>query len=170
MSDIKVIEGLSWWEVARQVDEEGKRFAFKCQGEWTAAIVHKESNVLAYLELKRQVAIIDDTKPEIDWDGFDWDFFNQYEGVKMVMSGGNNPYIMATNKDIAEFVGQLAPSPFYYWPGGKQPVPDNVEVEVEDVFEDDAENVNSERQTLAARGVRWNSDRLVSFRLTGKVL
>jgi hypothetical protein len=167
MSDIKVVEGLPWWEVARQVEEEGKKCACRWNNGRGGWIKRSHSK---WDPQEMDYAIIDDTKPEIDWGGFDWVFFNQYEGVKMIMSGGNNPYIMATNKDIAEFVGQLAPSPFYYWPGGKQPVPDNVEVEIEGVFEDDAENVNRERQTLAARGVRWNSDRVVSFRLTGKVL
>ena len=125
MSDIKVIDGLEPWEVMRRASE-GEKWCARVDScdEWLESADQSHVCLLETM-LSIDVAIIDTTTPEIDWDGFDWAFFGEYGGLRI-----NGNRLAFDSADFQWITAELRESPFYYWPGGEQPVPDNVEVEV----------------------------------------
>jgi len=132
MSNIKVIEGLEPWEVMKRASE-GEAWAFKHQDNFW-----KESKGIKTLagciSNAYPVAIIDTTTPEIDFNDpkWNWDFFNQYGGLKVTMREARGGYFNSVaSMPTAAGIHELRESPFYYWPGSDEgaPVPDNVEVE-----------------------------------------
>jgi len=119
--NIKVIEGLEPWEVMKRASE-GEAVAL-----WLAASKQwVDASLCGCLKWDDKVAIIDTTTPEIDFDEFYWDFFGLYGGVLLAKDGVQiDTETLWSNTDNIT----ILESPFYYWPGGEQPVPDNVEVE-----------------------------------------
>ena len=107
---------------------------------------------------------------EIDWDGFDWDFFNRYGGIGVIFPDGPDMLLenIKSPKDVNSADIMLRESPFYYWAGGEQPVPDKVEVEL--IYRD----VDKESDKWPAGERQWglyDSNRdIIAFKLTGIVL
>jgi len=174
---MKVIEGMKPSEVLKAVEDGETKLAWfnSVTEKWVEwkGVTPTVEDVAQAIGCKYKVGVIDDSKPVIDWDGFDWEFFNQWDGVHVAEPEEvrfHQRHWTFNTAPPPSCDSTLVASPFYPWFGGKQPVPDGVEVEIVDVFEDDADNVDRERQALAARDVRWNSDRLIAFRLTGRVL
>jgi len=167
MGSIKVIEGLKPWEVMKAFEEgKGVAFAFKGGCDWSV------NECPTWNWVAMDYAVIDDSHPVIPWDEFDWEFFNQYGGL-LVIYCGQERMRKHTNSDAA-YDGLLA-SPFYPWFGGKQPVPDCVEVEIEKVTINYsacnvATSISRKHETMQAKDVVWDWRNIVAFRLTGNVL
>jgi hypothetical protein len=167
---IKVIEGLEPWEVMKAVSEGGQVvWLNSVTGEWVPWIGEVTQESVAHaIGVRYEVAIIDDTKPEIDWGAFDWGFFEQYGGLP-VINLNSKQTIVRPPIGISSWVPDE--SPFYYWPGGDRPVPGNVEVEV--VFR----GGGTDRGGNTAASSRWsrcwendNSEHdIIAFRITGVV-
>lgn len=174
---IKVIEGLPWYEVARQVEEEGKRFVFRLDAASLANLKlsnngwnHGDSTV----EIKKghlEFGIVDESKPVIDFDGFEWEFFEPYGGVCILVDGCAFRVYGKDHAFIKTEVVTLRESPLYPWVGGECPVPGNVEVTVT--------NRNGFEFTLPAFQCNFehkydepskHGNDIINFRLTGKVL
>jgi hypothetical protein len=110
-----------------------------------------------------EVAIIDEA---LDWGKFDWNFFNQYGGVRAfnrevyISLHGEESYILLHgDEELDDFT--LRESPLYYWPGSEAPpVPDNVEVQV--IWD------SRGYDTGPASTFSWG--RVCAFKLTGRVL
>lgn len=181
MSKIKVIEGMEPDEVMRAHRVEGKRIAQDYKGGTDWSEIYYEP---LWNWAKCDYAVIDDSQPEIDWDGFDWDFFNQYGGLPFEskfaedMDGSKTKLLANSALDISDYgLTSLRPSPFYHWPGGKQPVPDNVEVEIKYIAIYSEIHSKIITTTIKACDIEWehgiaeNLDGdVIAFRLTGRVL
>ena len=158
MSKIKIVEGLKSWEVMKRASE-GEPVAVRdaASEPWRRVVC------ACWNWLESQYAIIDTTAPEIDWSGFDFEFFNQYGGLPVK----RGEHVMRLRGPVAserssEFI--LHESPFYYWPGGDTaPVPDNVEVEV----------VRGDHMHLLGTKMSWHiteqANAIIAFRITGNV-
>ena len=157
---MKIIEGLKPWEVMQQHDEEGKRVACRVmpRGSWELAELPSWNWAAA------TYAIIDDTATVIDWEGFNWEFFNQYGGLPVFGNDSEKAYTYGGH--IKSATWELRESPFYPWLGGECPVPGNVEVEI--VLR------GGNRKTHSAESLYWvnngRPDEIIAFRLTGRVL
>lgn len=160
---IKVIEGMKPSDVVVKVIE-GKRWAFDWDDGWEEG--HTIQSLGKAIDDGIEVAIIDEEAmlpPTIEWDKFDWHFFNQYGGLKIDTDLGTLYTRRAEDCDRWEYF-HLDESPFYYWPGGECPVPGNVEVEI----------VYRDGDKLTSMPVfRWwhkqTDGDIIAFRLTGKV-
>jgi hypothetical protein len=159
MSDIKVIEGLKPWEVMKRASE-GEPVAAMFRGSVDGKL--KEIGMCRWDWATYLFFIIDTSKPEFDWDGFNWDFFNQYGGLWV--DCGIETIQIDSAPSGTPAIGE---SPFYYWHGGEQPVPDNVEVE--GIYRE-----GDKGPQLKARDYHWQNDGadddIIAFRITGKVL
>lgn len=159
MSNIKVIEGLKPWEVMKRASEgEPVALWLKASKQWA------EATRVGVLNWSDKVAIIDTSTPEIDWDKVNWDFFNQYGGLNILFYGNKNDALLQRKPELSAIPHTtLSESPFYYWAGGEQPVPDNVEVEV----------VYRDGQIGIPKSIAWMhqgyQDDIIAFRLTGRV-
>ena len=164
MSDIKVIEGLEPLDVLNRAVT-GEKWATKHHGRWLETMPADRDtfgSICGYVSNGFEIAIIDTAAPSIDWDKFNWDFFYQYGGLPVVIDGMEYKIDSPTADSLRE-------SPFYYWPGGEQPLPDNVEVET--IWRDGAIEMS------VARDFEWSHFRaergmgdVIAFRLTGKVI
>ena len=172
MSDIKVIKNLKPWEVMRRAGE-GEPVAAVYLGSTEGALREEDCDVKmdwsAFIYY-----IIDTTTPEIEWDKFDWDFFKR--------SGFSG--LPVTYENITDCIGsppaypdicELRESPFYYWPGGEQPVPDDAGIKV--VLRNGSTHEGSASMWAKAWGdgatnpseISCNKDKdIISFKLTGK--
>ena len=163
MSDIKVIKGLEPWEVMKRAGD-GEPVAIRqrySNGDWRL-YSHKGFDFIHF-----EFAIIDTTTPSIDWDGFNWDFFNQYGGLRCNYDDGKRSIsIKETPADPEDLA--IVKSPSYYWPGGEQPVPDNVEIET--VWRDGSTMTEkaSDFEWAHFRSGRCMGD-TIAFKLTGRV-
>lgn len=173
MSDIRVIKGLEPWEILKRfADGEpvAVRYTYKPSrsGEWE----NKGGDIWDFAHF--EYAIIDTTTPAIEWDKFDWGFFDQFGGMLidcgLLRTCDNQEKAKDNNAGLRE-------SPFYYWPGGEQPVPDNVWVEV--VYrgsDDDSGPADSFQWEYAPEGAPMDDSLesalgdIVGFKLTGRVL
>ena len=100
--------------------------------------------------------------PEIDFSKFDWDFFGQHGGLLMISDYGQKEKF----QEKYRFKGwNLRESPFYYWAGGEQPVPDGVMVEAVFLLINSGERC---AEIHAAKDLDWKGFNLISFRLTGE--
>ena len=158
--DIKIVEGLEPWEVMKRASEgEAVALWLPASKQWV------DASVCGELKWGDMVAIIDTSTPEIDWDKFDWDFFNQYGGLPVLTPESRETRKQSEHQDLWT---NLRESPLYYWPGGEQPVPDGVEVDV--VFRD---GVTDDNLTRAGK-VRWSHlgsiGDIIAFKLTGRLL
>ena len=156
MSDIKVIKDLEPWEVLKRADE-GEPVAFYLLDTYAETGIETWSEMpelMGFNFCKAAYAIID-TTPEVEWDKFDWDVFNQYGGLMVGSVYGAAIIVRPTDCEPT-----IAESPLYYWPGGEQPVPGNVEVEYEMWG-------GSKIVIGPASAMRWSKGR---FKLTGRVL
>lgn len=171
MNDIKVIKDLAPCEVWRRANN-GEPVASRVDpskfpnldlqnNEWREVDTFNPAGLHTY-----EFAIIDTHTPDIDWDGFDWDFFNQYGGLMVEIGGGN--FSVSSMADATRNHDSYEPreSPPYYWPGGKQPVPDNVEVEYIRVDLQWGRFV--ERET--AGNFNWQAANVIAFKLTWRVI
>jgi len=156
---IKIIEDLEPWEVMRRACE-GKPVVYRAvhNGTW------REDKHPAWNWYQFNYAIIDTTEPVIDWSKFNYKFFNEY-GCLPVAYKGRSRFV--TNSVIQRDTSFcLRESPFYYWPGGKCPVPSNVEVEV--ILR------NAYKTVISAGNYRWTHTGkqadIIAFRLTGNFL
>lgn len=114
------------------------------------------------------VAIIDESQPEINWNGFDWEFFNQYGGLAVDSAGEHklDGFVHFCSNE-----NKLRESPFYPWFGGKCPVPGSCEVRIRFVYPLGHEGkIGIKEYTYAAKDVDWMDSANVAFRLTGRVL
>jgi len=169
MSDIKVVEGLEPWQVLERASEGEPVASLTMIGKWVEVFGWTTKSLAGRIADGRKIAIIDTTTPKTDFNDpkWNWDFFNQYGGVPVgwLCSVG-----YAKTAKITDGCS-LRESPFYYWPGGEQPVPDNVEVEVI------MRNYNSvaDTGTQQAHIFTWQHDSegmddIIAFKLTGRVL
>lgn len=165
---IKIIEGMRPWEVMKAADE-GNRVAFRGRvmengrpmppSEWC------EANTSALWDWKTyNYAIIDDSQPIIEWDKFDWEFFNQYGGLFVITEKFGGVLAMDANFSNDNATA-LQESPFYYWPGGECPVPRDVEVET---IYNNAAGGRTEMKSIA-KDIHWDDCDIIAFRLTGNV-
>ena len=127
-------------------------------------------------------AIIDDSQPELTaewWDGFDWEFFNQHDGIWAVNNYSHNDILHADDirltapSDLDDRNITLRKSPLYAWEGGKQPVPDNVEVIIEyrlQIHNNCSKIFERNRRTAIAANVVWDQDSIISFTITGNII
>lgn len=180
---IKIIEGLKLWEVMKRA-EEGEPWAYHpntviFKSHWTEVADQSITNLAAYIAQCWPVAIIDTTEPVIEWDKFDYDFFNQYGGLPLCSYDYEDSFFTnGSPEKIFDIMPVLRTSPFYCWQGGKCPVPGNVEVEV--IYRDD-----EDREKRKASDCRWTHSPksseeghdpdvfdcdIIAFRLTGNVL
>jgi hypothetical protein len=163
---IKVIEGLEPWEVLKRASE-GEPFAYRTDNRFpwrfTCGATHTRWNMSMF-----EFAIIDDTKPEIDWDAVNWEFFEQYGGLP-VINLNSKQTIVRPPIGISSWVPDE--SPFYYWAGGKFPVPGNVEVEV--VFRGGGTDRGGNTAASSRWDICWENDNsehdIIAFRITGVV-
>ena len=163
---IRVIEGLEKWEVIKRASE-GESWAYFDGLDWMKPSSQCESNLILLMN-RLDAAIIDTSTPEIDWSKFDWDFFNQYGGL-CIVTAENIAYKI--DEPPLSPLYDLSESPFYYWPGGECPVPDNVEVEVL------LRNGRSHKDTACGWGDSWEDGAvnlsddymldIIAFRITG---
>lgn len=178
---IKVIEGLEPLEVMKAASE-GKRVARlnECYvpARWVEWHGQKPTlfTMAQAVDNGYKIAIIDDSQPELTaewWRGFDWEFFNQWDGVHIqepeeVRYQQRHWTIQYAPLDNSGM--ELTKSPPYPWFGGKQPVPDNVEVEV--ICRDDTNYVGSAKEFARdwKRHTIKSALDIIAFRLTGRVL
>lgn len=166
---MKVIE-MPPWDVMKEVATNGKRFAIKTStGNWQAPSDNSRyTDIINWLVEGHGVALIDDSIPYVDWNDFDWTFFNQYGGIQ-ILFGDLKQYIMHPSKKER----QLCTSPFYHWPGGKCPTPPNVEIEVilrNGHRHTDRADYWDEAWDDGTMYPSTDSDRdIIAFRLTGEV-
>lgn len=114
-------------------------------------------------------AIIDTTAPQIQWEEFDYEFFNQYGGVKTAhVDEPTRKYVTKITPAIGDDL-VLRESPLYYWPGGKCPVPGNVEVDVVIRYTGDIGDLIAHSSKLDWGHGNVNRD-IIAFRITGNVL
>ncbi len=164
----KVIQGLDLGEILERAVG-GEPWAFldrdKEIPDWFKPTDQSFNNFCDYLKHNtgHPVAIIDTTTPEIDWDKFDWDFFNQYGGLPVKYPASQKVH----KKHPVQDNGKLRESPFYYWPRGEQPVPDNVEVEYIYMA---GRGWGRSPNICRADDFNWNGENVISFKLTGRVL
>jgi len=142
---MKVIPNMKPWEVMKAFEEDGKRVAARFLYE----DIFLNASEPGWNWGTYEYAIIDE--PKIDWDGFNWVFFDQY---------GGKDSLVAYDREGNE---ALLQSPFYPWFGSECPVPGNVEVEV-------CHN-GAEPFTVPAKDVNWVciKNRFFAFRITGRV-
>ncbi len=165
---MNIIEGLKPWEVMKAYEEDGKRVAYRMipNEEW------HDAPTPVWDWRRKNYAIIDDTAPVIDWDGFNWEFFNQYGGVLIKPDDSGLPSPTSVNHALpVGFDVQLREAPFYPWFGGECPVPGNAEVEV--VFMVLTRGIGGVMRnyiTGRADAINWADQNLIAFRLTGGVL
>ena len=171
MSDVKAIKGLAPWEVMRRASE-GEPWAYyygTLENRWIDAQEFDFERMCDMVVHGRKIAIIDTATPEIEWDKFDWDFFNQYGGLLIdcgLLFACDNPEKAKDNN------AELRESPLYYWPGGEQPLPDNIEVEVcksVAISINGAPSLHKNIDIGKAGSFHWD-DGVDIFKLTGKVL
>ena len=168
MSDIKVIEGLEIDAVVGRHIDNGCRVARyrATQKRWIEC--PNLMSILLAIRDGMDIAIIDTATPEIEWDKFDWDFFNQYGGLMVEIGGGNFSVSSMDDATRNHDSYELRESPFYYWLGGEQPVPDNIKIEI--ILRGGINKVST------AGGCDWShggvnpSADIIAFKLTGKVL
>ena len=173
-ANIKIVEGLLPWQVMKRASE-GEVVTYRRKrpsgievAEWVC------NNFPQFDWATNEYGIIDTSTPAIDWDKFDWDFFNQYGGLRCTYDDRKRSISLVAAPIDPEDLA-IVESPFYYWLGGEQPVPDMVEVEVErveGVVNCQFGNVERVKQVLIASGVDWNNEDepVVGFKLTGRVL
>ena len=168
MSDIKVIEGLEPWEVMKRASE-GEPVAYRDTPEWDGGVVKGwiEVSGVRWDFTRWEYAIIGTTTPEIDWDEFDWDFFNQYGKLSVRIDGGKFPSFISCKQSLCKGeVLLIEPSPFYCWLGGEQPVPDGVEVVV--ILRKGTKYTYSAITCIwAYESVADSGDDIIAFKLTG---
>jgi len=170
MSDIKTIDGLELWEIVKRVSD-GEKWAVYSNNGYVDPELYSIQSLAKYIMCADKVAIIDTSTPEIDWEAFNWDFFNQYGGIPVIFPDGPDMLLerIKSIKDVNSGDIMIRESPLYYWAGGEQPVPDNVEVEVE--------YRHGGEYTADAGGFDWDyteieppRDDIIAFKLTGRVL
>jgi hypothetical protein len=179
---MKVKEGLQKWEIMKAY-EEGEKIAWlDFSNQWVELTEGTGStilsNILASFSRGYRLGVIEDIEPSIDWREFDWEFFNRYGGLPVTLyQGGIGSCFMhetPTDDELGDLY--LRESPWYPWFGGKQPVPDNVEVEVTYITVYDRYNSKFRQAILSSSEISWqgNPDNLegeiINFRLTGIVL
>lgn len=114
MSDIKIIEGLEPWEVVKRASE-GEPVASRIRvgphpTSWSKAKPARWNSIVY------DYAIIDTAIPEINWEEFNYEFFNQYRGlpvrnsvhlheylINFPIDSGNSPITFAVNSTDIEF-------------------------------------------------------------------
>ena len=164
---IKIIEGLKPWEVMKRADD-GEPVVYHPQSysdswndgqPWAGILRH-----VSWDWNRFEYAIIDTSVPVINWDKFDWDFFNQYGGLQVIYRTYRNFIHDPTHSHLAESC--LTQSPLYYWRGKGCPVPSNVEVTL--ICRNGTEG------TGMASAYSWGHDDsftdIIAFKLTGNVL
>lgn len=169
MSDIKIIEGLEPWQVMKRASE-GASVAVRYK-----TVPRTRSWVRLMAEnwdwVHFEYVIIDTSTSETDWDGVDWDFFNQYGGLPVIVFDGQFTITSLYNRAGDILDGETVEpreSPLYYWAGGGMPVPANVEVEIA--------LRSGMKKTGAAGGYSWrndtcpNVDDIIGVKITGKTL
>ncbi len=165
MSDIKVIEGLEPWEVMKAASE-GKPVALrnKIGGAW----IEGASPQAKWNTDEIDYAIIDESRPEIDWGACDYKFFAQYGGLPVydiiMVDGKPLPIKLNSIPGDSRWIA-LRESPYYPWFGGECPVPGNVEVWV--TLRNRVEKLSN------ASSFNWGDSMvydIIAFRLTGRVL
>jgi len=167
MSNIKTLKDLKPREVMKRASE-GESWAVL----YNVDSVYKRPDNQSFKNLCNCVAnfihvtIIDTSEPVIDWDKFDYKFFNQYGGLP-VHNDGIEGWMHKAEDNYIFNVDGLVKSPFYHWQGGKCPVPDSVEVEI--IYRTGVGHV------AAAGECGWFTDmiaenNIIAFRLTGNVL
>ena len=167
MSDIKVIDELELWEVIKRVQCE-EQWAWHNGKVWVVGDGGLRSLARKVaLGGALAVAIIDTTTPEIDWDKIDWAFFGEYGGLRI-----NGNRLAFDSADFQWITAELRESPFYYWPGGEQPVPGNIEVEITYIKVITAIPAYMERTVFMrnAGSINWERKDIIAFKLTGRVL
>jgi len=155
------------WEVIREVTENQKRWAYSvgCGDQiWSEPQDQSVDQLMYRIFTKYHVAIIDDSHPDINWEKFNWDFFDQYGGLPALSASGAPTVISKRSLILHIDSPTLRTTPFFYWPGGEQPVPNNVEVEVI-VWID-----HKRTMTEVASAIDWNDEELLAFRLTGNII
>ena len=171
MSAIKVIKNLKPWEVMRR-EELGEKAAYRLdESQFPSLKIHgnkwiEKPESVPYRDTPYEYAIIDTTTPEIEWDKFDWYFFNQYGGLPA--AGPEQLDFDLAGLDDGAIMDKtgLRESPFYYWPGGQRPVPSNVEVEI--VLRDKTQKTVEAGEYYWVCGISAPSTEIIAFKLTGK--
>lgn len=172
---IKVKKGMKPSEVMKAV-EEGKQWAwFAYDDEEPSWRVDTDQSIEALavcIAGTYAVAIIDDSHQLIDWDGFWWEFFGPDRPLTVINPRVGSSQVTCNDIALSRDGYDLRQSPFYPWFGGKQPVPDGVEVEISIVeFTLQVEStVVRKNITMTACDVRWDLPTVVAFRITGRVL
>jgi hypothetical protein len=158
------------WKVMKAASE-GKRVATRYTtrpsrtNEWTEQL-SRSFNFVNF-----EYAIIDESQPAIDWDGFDWEFFEPYGGVCIYNTEGGGYRKKKVLVTAAGLFCELRESPLYPWTGGVCPVPSNAEIEV--IYRIGRGGSGG---PVKAKAIRWShgggddSYDIIAFRLTGKVL
>lgn len=176
---MKVIEGMKPSEVLKAVEDGETKLAWfnSVTEKWVEweGVTPTVEDVAQAIGCKYKVGVIDDSKPAIDWDGFDWEFFRQYGGLRVNGEHRAQLFRIAYTDIFPDEHVTVVESPFYPWFGGKQPVPDNMEVQIEKVTANysrsgAATSINRKREVLLAKDVVWDWRNVIAFRLTGKVL
>ena len=165
MGNIKVIPDLEPWEVMKRASD-GEPVAYSAKIGIHATTWKDAGSVASWNWEDFEFAIIDASRLINDWTKFNWGFFNKYGGLLVEYPERNGPVLV----DFAlpdESKGIPVESPFYYWPGGDQPVPDNVEVET-------IQRKGKVGLSLAS-DYNWNhrnnhSGDIIAFRITGDIL
>jgi hypothetical protein len=162
MNNIKIVPNLQPWEVMKRASE-GESVAL-CISPPHADVKWESVEDVSWNWGEFIYAIIDTTAPEIDWSGFDFDFFNQYGGLGTSSVADSSRKYVTKSEPLSPEVIKIRESPFYYWPGGdKAPVPDNVEVEV--IMRSGTDGTVGE-----AHYFKWgNHTSIIAFRITGNV-
>ena len=131
---IKVIENIERWKVMLRASE-GEQIAYwdNERQEWLKSFDgFRDQNGIPLPLFGVRLAIIDTTTPEINWDDFNWDFFNQYGGLLTCFNYGSecDNMIVRSTIECGTYKMELRESPPYPWQGGECPLPDGIEVEV----------------------------------------
>jgi len=167
---VKVIDDKMYPDEIMKAVREGARWAArsKTDGNWIEDDGDYTVVAKAIVE-GYEIALVDTSVPEINWTNFDWHFFNQYHGIPVYDTNGEEE--LNITAILRSWIPQLRKSPWYPWFGGECPVPENVEVDLRLIGQAGLDHKTAYAGDVVNGEWEWEQFHfhIVDFRITGKV-